>query len=315
MRARYYDPVSARFLTPDSLWPRLSRPDALDPYQYALRNPLRYIDPAGKCEYSGSSPVAAGGLVFDTFAGGLIYAGNAAQGAADLANAEAASIAGKGANEIFDWYEGFANGTIAEESGAGDLVFNAYSEEEAVDLVNMMFGGTPGNPFAEGAGKNAIFTPQAELQAKKWWYSNLGEEVETLETEGAQLSQRASFLRTAGTGLAVVGITVQTGVAVYQDYHNGAGVVVTATDAASTISANAAIMAAPPLAAVDLVTGGAVSGGIHNALMTPNTVARVALGRVTTRDADAIKVTYTRFAVGQWAWYAGEYYADLIFGK
>jgi hypothetical protein len=49
--------------------------------------------------------------------------------------------------------------------------------------------------------------------------------------------------------------------------------------------------------------------------MTPNTVARVALGRVTTGDADAIKVTYTRFAVGRWAWFAGEYYANLVFGK
>jgi RHS repeat-associated protein len=246
MRARYYDPLSARFLTPDSLWPRLSRPDALDPYQYALRNPFRYIDPAGKCEFGGGNALAGGALVLDTFAGGLIFAGNNAQTAANLANAEAATIAAKGANELFDMYEGYCNGTIAEEAGNGSLAFETYTEEAALDLVNGTYGGTPGNPFAPGAGKNAIFSPQAEIQAKKWWYSNLGEEVETLETEGAQLSQRASTLRAVGTGLAVVGITVQTGVAVYQDIHNGAGVVVTVTDAASTISANAAIMAAPP---------------------------------------------------------------------
>jgi RHS repeat-associated protein len=47
MRARYYDPLTARFLSPDTVWPRLQHPDALDPYEYALRNPSRYIDPMG----------------------------------------------------------------------------------------------------------------------------------------------------------------------------------------------------------------------------------------------------------------------------
>ena len=47
MRARYYDPVSARFLTRDPIWPVLSEPVSLNPYHYVAQNPLSYIDPEG----------------------------------------------------------------------------------------------------------------------------------------------------------------------------------------------------------------------------------------------------------------------------
>lgn len=47
MRARYYDPVSARFLSRDSQGPVLSDPGSLDPYAYANQNPSRYVDPTG----------------------------------------------------------------------------------------------------------------------------------------------------------------------------------------------------------------------------------------------------------------------------
>ena len=47
MRARWYDPVSAAFLTRDPLWPDLGDVAALNPYPYAAQNPLRYIDPEG----------------------------------------------------------------------------------------------------------------------------------------------------------------------------------------------------------------------------------------------------------------------------
>lgn len=316
MRARYYDPLSARFLSPDSLWPRLSQPDSLDPYEYALRNPLSYLDPAGGCEISGSGVVGTFGAVLNGAGAQCICAYTATQSATDLANSEALSLAEKGANELFGWVQGYMNGGVAEFLDAKSALYTpTYSQEQAVETVNMLFGGTPGNPFGPGAKVEQICGPAAEVQAKSWWYSNLQEEIATAETKGAQLSQRASTLRAVGTGLAVVGATVQTGAAVYRDYQNGVGVVITATDGAATLVANAALVAAPPLAGVDLVTGGAISGGIHNACMTPNTVARVALGRVSTVEADGIKAAYTDFAVGRWAWYAGEYWYEVFQGK
>ena len=54
MRARFYDPSTARFLTRDPLWPNLTDLAALNPYQYAAQNPLRYIDPEGTDHWVGS---------------------------------------------------------------------------------------------------------------------------------------------------------------------------------------------------------------------------------------------------------------------
>ena len=56
MRARYYDPVSARFLARDSLWPRLADNRSLDPYNYVLESPLNFIDPIGTEESTFDSP-------------------------------------------------------------------------------------------------------------------------------------------------------------------------------------------------------------------------------------------------------------------
>ncbi|MBI4381147.1 MAG: hypothetical protein HY574_08135 [candidate division NC10 bacterium] len=52
-RARYYDPVLGRFLSPDPAPPRLSQPLTLNPYLYVRNNPLRYIDPMGLYEWRG----------------------------------------------------------------------------------------------------------------------------------------------------------------------------------------------------------------------------------------------------------------------
>jgi RHS repeat-associated protein len=47
MRARYYDANTGRFLSPEPIWPQISDPKALNPYQYAGADPVRFVDPAG----------------------------------------------------------------------------------------------------------------------------------------------------------------------------------------------------------------------------------------------------------------------------
>ncbi len=47
MRARYYDATTMRFLSRDPVWPNLSDPRQLDPYQYVANNPVSKSDPAG----------------------------------------------------------------------------------------------------------------------------------------------------------------------------------------------------------------------------------------------------------------------------
>lgn len=47
MRARYYDPVIGRFLSPDSMIPDPMNPQSLNRYSYVLNNPIGYTDPTG----------------------------------------------------------------------------------------------------------------------------------------------------------------------------------------------------------------------------------------------------------------------------
>lgn len=54
MRARYYDPMTARFLSRDPLAPRLDDLKSTNRYAYASQNPLLYLDPEGEKDRTGS---------------------------------------------------------------------------------------------------------------------------------------------------------------------------------------------------------------------------------------------------------------------
>ncbi|MFH2112436.1 MAG: RHS repeat-associated core domain-containing protein [Candidatus Bathyarchaeota archaeon] len=59
--ARYYDPVTGRFITRDSVFGDLSDPQSLNRYSYCRNNPHKYVDPDGE------NPIIAGALL-----GGLV---------------------------------------------------------------------------------------------------------------------------------------------------------------------------------------------------------------------------------------------------
>ena len=61
--ARYYDPVTGRFLTRDPLTGKKESPQSLNRYVYCLNNPLTYIDPAGT---NSSDPRQAVEDIFNT---------------------------------------------------------------------------------------------------------------------------------------------------------------------------------------------------------------------------------------------------------
>jgi RHS repeat-associated protein len=48
MRTRYYDARTAAFISREPLWPQLATPGALNPYQYAARDPNRFVDVTGE---------------------------------------------------------------------------------------------------------------------------------------------------------------------------------------------------------------------------------------------------------------------------
>jgi hypothetical protein len=45
--ARYYDAQIGRFISADTIIPKVSNPQALNRYAYVRNNPLRYKDPSG----------------------------------------------------------------------------------------------------------------------------------------------------------------------------------------------------------------------------------------------------------------------------
>lgn len=46
--ARFYDPNIGRFISPDTIVPDATNPQAFNRYSYVLNNPLKYIDPTGR---------------------------------------------------------------------------------------------------------------------------------------------------------------------------------------------------------------------------------------------------------------------------
>lgn len=51
MRARYYDPGTGRFLTPDTIVPDVYDPQTLNRYAYVSNNPINYTDPTGHWKF------------------------------------------------------------------------------------------------------------------------------------------------------------------------------------------------------------------------------------------------------------------------
>jgi RHS repeat-associated protein len=47
MRARYYDANTARFISREPVWPMLTDPKEINPYQYAMNEPVRNVDVTG----------------------------------------------------------------------------------------------------------------------------------------------------------------------------------------------------------------------------------------------------------------------------
>lgn len=47
MGARYYDPLTGRFISPDTIVPDPENPQSLNRYAYCMNNPVSYVDPSG----------------------------------------------------------------------------------------------------------------------------------------------------------------------------------------------------------------------------------------------------------------------------
>ena len=73
-QARYYDPVTARFISADTVVPSLLNPQDLNRFSYVRNNPLNYTDPTGNVPLG---PVIDGGTCYNSgdSGGGLFFEG------------------------------------------------------------------------------------------------------------------------------------------------------------------------------------------------------------------------------------------------
>lgn len=124
MQARYYDPLAGRFLSIDPMSPLPGSTFNFNRFAYANNNPIRFIDPDGRCPWcigaivgavsgavlgGATAYVASGGSLRQTFAGaiggsigGLITGGSLGAGASvgsTIAISISAGIAGETATE------------------------------------------------------------------------------------------------------------------------------------------------------------------------------------------------------------------------
>jgi RHS repeat-associated protein len=296
-RRRYYDPRAGRFISRDPAGAWGDPGNRGNAFAYVGNNPATLVDVFGlssnRPRPSDLVPTAA-----------LGPAEAALYGAHRLSTAEAAALAEAGRlnDQLGENMLNFAN----------HIVENGFYSNEVVNGKDLHDGSELVHEWLEVDEAADAASAHYSIGNAGYWRQVMEKRIGALSEEAAEIAPKASRLAKAGKVLGVIGTVVQTGVAVYDDYKNCADAVVTVNDAAGTAAASGLVMAAPPLAVVDLATGGSVSGFVHNALITPGTAARVAFGDVNGRDAQAIKNTYTRFTVGRWIWNLGEAAADAV---
>ena len=161
MRARWYDPSSARFLVQDPAHGAFERPSSLNEYAYALGNPIIYADPSGMCAILCTAIIGAviGGVV-----GGASYALQQVSKGEAIDPGKLALNVGIGAVEgaligAFLPGAGFATGAIwgAGEGFVSDLSSQLVGSGGDWDEVNWAevggatFGGAAGGFVSGGA--------------------------------------------------------------------------------------------------------------------------------------------------------------------
>lgn len=74
MNSRLYDPVLARFISPDPTIPDITDGQAFNRYSYVYNNPLRYTDPSGLTPISLDDPLVSGAMSSGAFSMPLVAA-------------------------------------------------------------------------------------------------------------------------------------------------------------------------------------------------------------------------------------------------
>ncbi len=144
-RARLYDPVLGKFVTPDSIVPDPADPQSLNRYSYVANNPLVYTDPSG---YEPFTIAIIVGAVIGALIAGIQSKWN------PQAMAVGAVIGGVSGG-VYSGVSGVVSGSIASSTIAG-AAGGAAAGATAGGMSAAYYGGNIGMEMLRGAGLGAL---------------------------------------------------------------------------------------------------------------------------------------------------------------
>ena len=175
MRARFYDPISCRFLSKDPVKGNFYEPITIHPYLYSKASPVLLIDPSGNI--SGKAWLVGGGIVTMTAGVAMIVGGVTAS------STGVGAVAGVPA--IIAGYTTFAVGTTSLIAGLTFSVANVDDETAGKVYDGIQTAGDMASPVGMAAVGGAIATGH-----------NSEEEV----IKAAKIGGTANSIYSAGTG-------------------------------------------------------------------------------------------------------------------
>ena len=194
LRARWYDPATGRFLTRDPFAGIPTIPATLNPYVYALNNPVMYTDPSGEV-----IPLLA--LLALGLAGGML-GGVGYYGIETVANANPCT------GPAWNWNQAAFWGTIGAPIGAA-VAFIGYAA--------WMAGS--GLVVSEGAGMRAAAATQPETSSSVWDLPQLerGRAIEGMLGHSPELVQNYPVIDRFENGVATSIKSIDLRAASYQN--------------------------------------------------------------------------------------------------
>jgi RHS repeat-associated protein len=177
--ARYYDPVTGRFVSADTVVPAPGAPQALNRYAYTYNNPMRYRDPSGHDPLVPNfAQMVVRGLVafvnFETYVKPLFYNPQVGVPVAIAAWREAqGGHCPEALSLTLDWYYG--RGSERRSFSEGSEVTQFLQTDRGVEAARAAFmssgyqDATADHPFRYNFGLSEFLTEAAQAAFKDEW--------------------------------------------------------------------------------------------------------------------------------------------------
>jgi RHS repeat-associated protein len=298
MRQRYYDSTTARFLSPDPL--KQPQPDGVNPYVYAMADPLTNVDPSGLKNQAAAVAVGPVSGFLHMVADYLQESASVKNAEAEAAYAEYVTLGSKRYQHLLNMGRSRYQYGWMHDVENPEWWVKGMTEEEYMKQWN-----------------REVITPEMNtLTIEERLALNEGERVaEEAAQASSWLSRRAAILKGIGAAITVIAGAIEMGSAIYDDVKQKVGADLIVADALGYVVSTVAQVYEPRLGFVDLFSGGGITTSYHNAAEMNIILPKCVLGRMTSQEADAVKTMSSRLPAGKGLIWLGEKAADSGVGE